>query len=91
VDIGPTTPETTHAPAHGEAAACRVASGDCALGIVLFGAGQGIMLAAHKVRGSRCGVCSDTLPAKMIRVHNDATFEGGHHATRVAIIDALES
>lgn len=115
VDIGPTSPESTHYPAHGEAAARRVASGDCDLGIILCGTGQGIMMAANKVRGIRCGVCSDTFSARMIWMHNDAnmlslgarvvgeglaleiveafldaTFEGGRHATRVGMIDALE-
>ena len=115
VDIGPTSPESTHYPAHGEAAARRVASGDCDLGIVLCGTGQGIMMAANKVRGIRCGVCSDTFSARMIRMHNDANmlslgarvvgeglaleivdaflgaeFEGGRHALRVRMIDALE-
>ncbi len=115
VDIGPTSPESTHYPAHGEAAARRVASGDCDLGIVLCGTGQGIMMAANKVGGIRCGVCSDTFSARMIRMHNDANmlslgarvvgeglaleivdaflgaeFEGGRHALRVRMIDALE-
>jgi ribose 5-phosphate isomerase B len=74
VDIGPTTTESTHYPAHGEAAARRVASGDCALGIVLCGTGQGIMMAANKVKGIRCGVCSDPFSARMIRAHNDANM-----------------
>ncbi|MCA0922110.1 ribose 5-phosphate isomerase B [Pseudooceanicola nanhaiensis] len=72
VDIGPTTPESTHYPKHGAAAARKVASGDCRLGIILCGTGQGIMMAANKVPGIRCGVCSDTFSAKMIRAHNDA-------------------
>ena len=113
VDIGPTTPESTPYPQHGKAAAERVASGDCRFGIVLCGTGQGIMMAANKVRGIRCGVCTDTFSARMIRQHNDAnmlsigvrvvgeglaldivdafltaTFEGGRHATRVAMIEA---
>ena len=112
VDIGPTTPESTHYPLHGKAAAERVASGDCELGIILCGTGQGIMMAANKVPGIRCGVCSDTFSARMIRQHNDANmlsigarvvgeglaleiaeafltaaFEGGRHATRVAMIE----
>lgn len=74
VDIGPTTPESTHYPKHGEAAARLVASGDCALGIILCGTGQGIMMAANKVKGIRCGVCSDTFSAQMIRAHNDANM-----------------
>ena len=116
VDIGPTTPESTPYPQHGAAAARRVASGDCGLGIVLCGTGQGIMMAANKVAGIRCGVCSDTFSARMIRMHNDANmlslgarvigeglaleivdaflnaeFEGGRHATRVAMIEAIEA
>lgn len=116
VDIGPTTPESTHYPKHGEAAAREVASGDCALGIILCGTGQGIMMAANKVKGIRCGVCHDTFSARMIRAHNNANmlsmgvrvigeglaleivdafletqFEGGRHATRVGMIEALEA
>ncbi len=74
VDIGPTTPESTDYPRHGEAAARRVASGDCALGILICGTGQGIMMAANKVKGVRCGVCADTFSARMIRAHNDANM-----------------
>ena len=74
VDIGPTSPESTHYPKHGEAAAQKVASGDCDLGIILCGTGQGIMMAANKVKGIRCGVCSDPFSARMIREHNDANI-----------------
>ena len=74
VDIGPTTTESTHYPLHGAAAAERVASGDCDLGIILCGTGQGIMMAANKVKGIRCGVCSDAFSARMIRQHNDANM-----------------
>ncbi len=73
-DIGPMTPESTHYPEHGAAAARLVASGDCHLGIILCGTGQGIMMAANKVKGIRCGVCGDTFSARMIREHNDANI-----------------
>ncbi|MDA5093023.1 ribose 5-phosphate isomerase B [Aliiroseovarius sp. KMU-50] len=74
IDIGPTTSESTHYPKHGEEAARRIASGECQLGIILCGTGQGIMMAANKVKGIRCGVCSDTFSARMIREHNDANM-----------------
>ncbi len=74
LDIGPTTTESTHYPTHGQAAAERVVSGECALGIILCGTGQGIMMSANKVKGIRCGVCSDTFSAQMIRAHNDANI-----------------
>ncbi len=74
VDIGPTTPQSTHYPKHGKAAAQRVACGDCRFGIILCGTGQGIMMAANKVKGIRCGVCADPFSARMIRQHNDANM-----------------
>ncbi len=94
VDLGPTSPESTPYPERGAEAAQRVASGDCALGIVLCGTGQGIMMAANKVNGVRCGVCSDTVSASMIRAHNDANMLaiGARvvgEALAVAIVDAF--
>ncbi|HLZ75330.1 ribose 5-phosphate isomerase B [Phenylobacterium sp.] len=115
VDIGPTAPESTPYPEQGAAAARLVASGDCRFGVILCGTGQGIMMAANKVKGIRCGVCADTYSARMIRQHNDAnmlalgarvvgeglaldivdaflaaSFDGGWHVARVAMIGALE-
>ncbi|MEO9574117.1 MAG: ribose 5-phosphate isomerase B [Tateyamaria sp.] len=74
VDIGPNTTESTHYPKHGRAAALQVASGDCRFGIILCGTGQGIMMAANKVSGIRCGVCADAFSARMIRAHNNANM-----------------
>ncbi len=74
VDIGPATPESTHYPQHGAAAARKVASGDCRFGIVFCGTGQGIMMAANKVKGIRCGICAEPFSAAMIRQHNDANM-----------------
>lgn len=73
-DLGPTTPESVPYPAQAETAARRVAAGEARFGILLCGTGQGIMMAANKVRGIRCGVCSDTFSARMIRQHNDANM-----------------
>jgi ribose 5-phosphate isomerase B len=74
VDIGPTSRDSTDYPEKGIAAAQLVATGDCRFGIILCGTGQGIMMAANKVKGIRCGVCSDTFSARMIRQHNDANM-----------------
>lgn len=73
-DIGPVTTESTHYPLHGRAAAQHVAAGESDLGIIICGTGQGIMMAANKVAGIRCGVCCDTFSARMIRQHNDANM-----------------
>ena len=74
VDVGPTSPESTPYPERGAEAARLVASGDCRFGIILCGTGQGIMMAANKVPGIRCGVCAESFSARMIRQHNDANM-----------------
>ena len=51
-----------------------MAAGQYEKGIVLCGTGIGISLAANKVPGIRCAVCSDTYSAKYTRLHNDANM-----------------
>ncbi|SDN13480.1 ribose 5-phosphate isomerase B [Acetanaerobacterium elongatum] len=59
-------------PIAGYRVANAVASGECALGIVLCGTGCGISLAANKVKGIRAVNCSEPYTAKYARLHNDA-------------------
>ncbi len=59
-------------PDFGKAAARAVASGEYDRGIVLCTTGIGISIAANKVKGVRCALCTDTFLAKMTRLHNDA-------------------
>ena len=59
-------------PEFSRAAAKAVASGECEKGIVICTTGIGISIAANKVAGIRCALCSDSLSAKMTRLHNDA-------------------
>ena len=59
-------------PDFGEAAAAAVASGECERGIVICTTGIGISIAANKVKGVRCALCSEPYSAEMTRRHNDA-------------------
>ena len=59
-------------PVFGHAVAKAVAEGKCEKGIVICTTGIGISMAANKVPGIRCALCSDTFSAKMTRLHNDA-------------------
>ena len=61
-------------PEFGIAAAKAVASGEYEKGIVVCTTGIGISIAANKVKGIRCALCSDTVPAKLTREHNDANM-----------------
>lgn len=73
-DFGTYTTDSCHYPLYGARAAQAVASGECDRGIVICGTGIGISLAANKVRGIRCALCSDPYSAKMTRAHNDANM-----------------
>ena len=74
VDFGCYTPECVDYPVQGEKAARAVASGECALGVLICGTGIGISLAANRVHGIRAAVCSESYSAELTRRHNDANM-----------------
>lgn len=59
-------------PEFGRAAAQAVASGECERGIIICTTGIGISIAANKMRGIRCALCSDMVSARLTREHNNA-------------------
>ena len=71
-DFGCNDKSSCDYPEFGRAAAQAVADGSCEKGIVVCTTGIGISIVANKVPGVRCALCSDTLSAKMTRLHNDA-------------------
>ena len=73
-DFGTYTSDSCDYPVYAQRAAQAVASGECERGILCCGTGIGISIAANKVPGIRCVVCSDCYSAKMSRVHNDANM-----------------
>ena len=48
--------------------------GNAERGILICGTGVGMSIAANKVKGIRCALCSDSLSAEMTRRHNDANI-----------------
>ena len=113
-DFGCDSTASVDYPVYGKAVARAVAAGECEKGIVICSTGIGISIAANKVPGIRCALCTDSLQAEMTRRHNDANmmalgagvtgpnlakrmlelflnteFEGGRHARRVALLDAI--
>ena len=73
-DFGCYSTESCDYPDFGRAAAQAVADGSCQLGIVICTTGIGISMAANKVKGIRCALCSEPLSAEMTRRHNDANM-----------------
>ena len=73
-DFGTDTDDSCDYPVYGYAAASAVASGKCDRGLLFCGTGVGISLAANKVKGIRCVVCSEPYSAKMSRLHNNSNM-----------------
>ncbi|MDY2960538.1 MAG: ribose 5-phosphate isomerase B [Hornefia sp.] len=74
VDLGTDSEESVDYPQFGRACAVAVASGKAERGIVVCGTGIGISIAANKVPGIRCALCTSVEMAELARKHNDANI-----------------
>ena len=74
IDVGTNSLDSCHYPEFGIKAAKLVASGECAFGIVVCTSGEGIMMAANKVKGVRCGIGYNDEVSSLMRQHNDANM-----------------
>ena len=74
VDLGTSSSDSVDYPAYGKACGEAVASGKAALGIVCCGSGIGISIAANKVKGVRCALCTSTEMAALCKQHNNANI-----------------
>ena len=74
VDLGTNDEESVDYPVYGKACAEAVASGKAELGMVFCGTGIGISVAANKVKGVRCGLCTSVEMAELTKKHNNANM-----------------
>jgi len=93
VDLGTDSEEPVDYPIYGKACADAVASGRADLGIVCCGTGIGISMAANKVHGIRCALCTSVKMAELAKQHNNANMLafGGRTTTpedAIAMVDA---
>ena len=68
VDLGTDSEASVDYPVYGKA------SGKADIGIVVCGTGIGISIAANKVKGIRCGLCTSVEMAKLTKQHNNANI-----------------
>ena len=73
-DVGTYGMDSVDYPDYGMQAALLVAKNEADKGIVICTTGIGISIAANKVKGVRCALCTDSYMAKMTRLHNDANM-----------------
>jgi len=93
VDLGTDNKESVDYPVFGKACAEAVVSGKAELGMVFCGTGIGISIAANKVKGIRCALCTSEKMAELAKQHNNANMLalGGRILTAeeaIAITDA---
>lgn len=74
VDLGTNNTDSVDYPIYGKACAEAVATGKAERGIVCCGTGIGISIAANKVKGIRCGLCTSVEMATLTRQHNNANM-----------------
>ncbi|MBQ3132471.1 MAG: ribose 5-phosphate isomerase B [Clostridia bacterium] len=73
-DLGCYSPDRADYPDYGVACGEAVAKGEADRGIVVCGTGIGISIAANKVKGVRCALCTDPVMARLCREHNNANM-----------------
>lgn len=73
-DFGTFNTERCNYPEYALKAANAVKSGECEKGILFCGTGIGISIAANKVKGIRCVVCSEPYSALLSRQHNNTNM-----------------
>lgn len=74
LDLGTDSEESVDYPVYGKACGDAVASGRADLGVVICGTGIGISIAANKVKGIRCGLCTSVEMAHLAKQHNNANI-----------------
>ena len=74
LDLGTNSTESVDYPEYGKKCAEAVVSGQADRGIVCCGSGIGISIAANKVKGIRCALCTSVEMAELSRRHNDANM-----------------
>lgn len=74
VDVGSHDKTPVSYPVIAEAAAKKVASGECEKGILICGTGIGMAMTANKVKGCYAAVCHDLYSTERSVLSNDANM-----------------
>ena len=72
IDVGTNSHDSCHYPLFGAEVARKVANKQADFGIVICTSGEGIAIAANKIKGIRCGIGYNDEVSRLMRQHNDA-------------------
>jgi len=71
-DVGTNSTESVDYPVYARKVAEKVANGEAEQGILVCGSGNGMQIAANKIRGVRAALAWNAETARLARQHNDA-------------------
>ena len=74
VDVGTNSKESCDYPIFAHLAAEKVANGEVDFGILVCSSGEGIAIAANKIKGVRAGIAYNDEVAGLMRQHNNANM-----------------
>ncbi len=93
VDVGTHSKDSCHYPEFAIKCAELVSKGECQFGIIVCTSGEGVAIAANKIKGIRAGIGYNKTVSRLMREHNDAniiTF-GAKYMTTKQVIDRTET
>lgn len=76
IDVGPKNKESVDYPSYGIAVGEKVSSGEADFGVVICTSGEGITIAANKVKGVIAGIGYNDSVSRLLRQHNNANVIG---------------
>ena len=71
-DVGTYSKQSCHYPEFAIKCANLVKSGECKFGIIVCTSGEGVAMAANKIKGIRAGIGYNVTVSRLMREHNDA-------------------
>jgi len=72
VDVGTNSTQSCHYPEFAVKCANLVARQECRYGIIVCTSGEGVVMAANKIKGIRAGIGYNKTVSRLMREHNDA-------------------
>ena len=74
LDVGTHSTDSCDYPLFAHEAAKKVASKEAEIGILICSSGEGIAIAANKIKGIRAGIAYNDDVARLIKQHNNANM-----------------
>lgn len=71
-DVGTFSLDSCHYPEYAVKCAKLVSDGTCRFGVIVCTTGEGVIMAANKIKGVRAGIAYNADVARLMREHNDA-------------------